>query len=301
MAPLEEIYCFIDDFCKLFEQAEKQRCLSTTKQRCRPCALSLAEIMTILALFHLSSYRTFKDFYLNYVGVQLRSAFPKLVSYNRFLELMPYALMPLAILLRQCQGKETGRYYIDSTPLPVCHNLRIKRHKVFQGIAQRGKTSTGWFFGLKLHLVFNHQGELMSFKLTPGNVQDSRLVESLTQNLRGWLFGDKGYLGQDLKDSLLKRGLHLITRVRKNMKKVSMSTLQRAYLNKRGMIETIIDQLKALCHIQHTRHRSPTNFVVNVLGGLFAYILRPKKVSVRFNQLNNLNNCLNNLTLLTSS
>ncbi len=141
----------------------------------------------------------------------------------------------------------------------------------------------------------------MSFKLTPGNVQDSRLVESLTQNLRGWLFGDKGYLGQDLKDSLLKRGLHLITRVRKNMKKVSMSTLQRAYLNKRGMIETIIDQLKALCHIQHTRHRSPTNFVVNVLGGLFAYILRPKKVSVRFNQLNNLNNCLNNLTLLTSS
>jgi len=135
----------------------------------------------------------------------------------------------------------------------------------------------------------------MVFKLTPGNVDDRKVVEELTKHLEGWLFGDKGYIGKRLNESLLKRGLRLLTRVKKNMKEKVMTPLQQAYLDKRGIIETIIDQLKSLCHIQHTRHRSPTNFVVNVLAGLFAYVLKPKKVSVKFNELNNLK------LLLTSS
>jgi len=296
MVPLLEIYCFLDDFCKYFERVEKQKCLpNPDRKRYRPCALSLSEIMTIIVLFHLSHYRTFKDFYLENICQHMKGEFPKLVSYNRFLELMPYALMPLVVLLHCCQGQKTGKYYIDSTKLPVCDNLRISRHKVFEGLARRGKTSTGWFFGFKLHLVFNNKGELMVFKLTPGNVDDRKVVEELTKHLEGWLFGDKGYIGKRLNESLLKRGLRLLTRVKKNMKEKVMTPLQQAYLDKRGIIETIIDQLKSLCHFQHTRHRSPTNFVVNVLAGLFAYVLKPKKVSVKFNELNNLK------LLLTSS
>jgi hypothetical protein len=248
--------------------------------------------MTIVVLFHLSHYRTFKDFYLESVCKYMRSDFPKLLSYHRFLELMPYAFMPLAVLLHCCQGKQTGKYYIDSTPLTVCHNLRIARHKVFKDLAKRGKTSTGWFFGFKLHLVFNDQGALMTFKLTPGNVDDRKVVVDLTKNLKGWLFGDKGYLSKSLEGSLLKRGLQLFTRVKKNMKDKVISPVQQTFLNQRGIVETIIDQLKSLCHIQHTRHRSPTNFVVNLLAGLFAYVLKPKKVAAKFGCLNNLNTVL---------
>jgi hypothetical protein len=296
MVPLLEIYCFIDDFCKNFELVEKQNCLPNPhRKRYRPCSLSLSEIMTIMVLFHLSHYRTFKNFYLENVCKYMRSDFPKLVSYNRFLELMPYALIPLAVLLHCCQGKQTGKYYIDSTSLPVCHNLRIARHKVFKDLAKRGKTSTGWFFGFKLHLVFNDQGELMACKLTAGNVDDRKVVEDLTRRLEGWLFGDKGYLSKSLEESLLNRGLQLFTRVKKNMKDKVISKVQQALLNQRGIIETIIDQLKSLCHIQHTRHRSPTNFVVNLLSGLFAYVLKPKKPAAKFGDLNNLN------PLLTSS
>ena len=296
MIPLVEIYCFIDDFCKPFTLVQQQNCLpNPNRQRYRPCFMSLSEIMTILVLFHLSHYRTFKDFYLQSVCGHMRSDFPRLVSYHRFLELMPYVSLPLAVLLHCCQGKKTGKYYIDSTKLQVCHNLRITRHKVFQHLAKRGKTSTGWFFGFKLHLVFNDRGELMTFKLTPGNVDDRTVVETLTHHLQGWLFGDKGYLSQALEKSLLQRGLRLFTRVKKNMKEKVMTPVQQAFLNQRGMVETIIGQLKALCHIQHTRHRSPTNFLVNVLAGLFAYVLKPQKVSVKFHHLNNLK------PLLTSS
>lgn len=290
MIPLEEIYCFIDDFCKKYEHLGSNNFIQNkTRKRNRRCKLSLAEIITITVLFHLSHYRTFKDFYTNCVNDQLKQAFPSRVSYNRFTELMPYALMPLAIMLHHCKGHKTGKYYIDSTKLSVCHNLRINRHKVFKDLAQRGKTSTGWFFGFKLHIVLNNYGELMSFKLTSGNIDDRKVIQTLTKNLKGWLFGDKGYLSKTIESSLLQRGLQLFTRVKKNMKNKIMTIAQKAYLNKRNIIETMIDQLKSIYHIQHTRHRSPINFLVNLLTALFAYVLKPNKVSAKFGQFLNVN------------
>lgn len=299
MVPLEEIYCLMDDFCKIFEEGQKSWCLPRPNhKRKRACALSLSEIMTILVLFHLSHYRTFKDFYLHCLLKTMRKDFPRAVSYTRFVELIPHALMPLIALIQGFSGKQTGTYYVDSTQLSVCHNLRIARHKVFKHLAKRGKTSTGWFFGFKLHLVINHHGEIMKVVLTPGNVDDRKMLDKLTANLTGWLFGDKGYLGKNIKDSLLKRGLDLITRAKKNMKKIPLSAVQKFYLSKRGIIETVIGQLKAICHIQHTRHRSPTNWITNIMAGLLAYILKPLKPSVRFHQLNHLST---NLTCLTSN
>lgn len=299
MIPLTEIYCLIDDFCKEFESfIEKNGLQDPNRKRNRSFSMSLSEVMTILVMFHLSHYRTFKDFYLNCIKREYRDYFPTAVSYNRFVELKEYAFMPLLILIKGLRGMPTGRYFVDSTKLPVCHNLRIKRHKVFKDIAHRGKTSTGWFFGFKLHLVLNDKGELMAFDLTSGNVDDRKPIQKLMKGLEGWLFGDKGYLGKDLKETLLKQGLEMITRVKKNMKAIKIPAFKEFLLSKRGIIETVIDQLKHLLQVDHSRHRSVMNFQVNVLGGLLAYIFKPRKVSVSFNRLNDLSP---SIPLLTSN
>ncbi len=289
MLPLTEIFCFIDDFCKQFESANASMLLEDeNKQRDRPFQMYHSEIMTILVCFHLSHYRTFKDFYICCVQQQYKGAFPKLVSYTRFVEIQKLAIMPLVLLLMSCTGALTGKYYIDSSKLEVCHNLRIWGHKVFKGLAKRGKSSTGWFFGFKIHLVVNNHGELVAFCFTTGDKDDRRVVEKLTANLRGWLFGDKGYLSQKLEESLFARGLRLITKVRRNMKERKLNSAERYLLSKRGMIESVIDQLKAICHVQHTRHRSIFNYMANLLGGLMAYVFKPKKPSVGFGELNNI-------------
>jgi IS5 family transposase len=287
MAPVEEIFCFIDDFCKHFEQQMTKNLLPNSKRkRKRRCSHSISEIMTILVMFHLSHYRTFKDFYQNCLKVRYSREFPGIVSYTRMLELIPLAFMPLIVMINAIPGKKLGQYYIDSTKLQVCDNLRIRNHKVFAGCAKRGKTSTGWFFGFKLHLVINRHGELMSFDLTTGEVDDRIVVEKMTEGLQGWLFGDKGYLGIKLVETLRRKGLELITKVRRNMKEIVLTSAQKYLLSKRGVVESVIDQLKALLHIQHTRHRSILNFQVNILAGLLAYIFKPKKPSVHFHQLN---------------
>jgi len=287
MIPLEEIFCVIDDFCKHFEQEHSKHLLFNPHQkRNRNYQMCLSEIMTILFMFHYSHYRTFKDFYLNSILVRHKGDFPKAVSYNRFVELMPTTFMPFLVFISALSGEKTGKYFIDSTKLPVCHNLLIYRHKVFKDVAKRGKTSTGWFFGFKLHLIFNDKGELMDFRLTPGNVDDRAVVEEMVKNLKGWLFGDRGYISQKLKDSLINKEIELVTKVKKNMKEKIIEPIKKYYLDKRGMIETIIDQLKNLLHIDHSRHRSVMNFQINVLGGLLAYIFKPRKVSVPFHEIN---------------
>jgi len=279
MLPLVEIFCLIDDFCKHFQEQSVKIFLPCAKRkRNRKCALQLSGIITIFVMFHLSHYRTFKDFYINCMLVYHKKDFPKLVSYNRFVELIPHAIMPLIMILLGLSGTQTGKYYIDSTKLPVCHNLRINRNKVFKNCAKRGKTSTGWFFGFKLHLVINERGELMSFLLTSGNTDDRTPVEILMQKLQGWLFGDRGYISHQLVDRLMKMGVELVTRVKKNMKEKFIDPIKQQFLNQRGIIETIIDQLKNILHIDHSHHRSVINMQFNVLSGLLAYVFKPKKV-----------------------
>lgn len=183
----------------------------------------------------------------------------------------------MAALFDLLKGRCTGLSIIDATPLAVCDNLRIRGHRVFVGIAARGKTSTGWFFGMKLHLVINHLGELLDIKVTPGNTDDRKPVPGLCATLSGKLYGDKGYISQALRQKLKVLGIDLVTKVRKNMKPIAHSLFDQAMLKRRSLIETVIDELKNLCQIEHTRHRSPVNFTVNLLGGIAAYCLQPNK------------------------
>lgn len=279
---LTRLFCALDDFCRTYEPEWRQQQLASGhRQRQRARSLCLSEILTILIAFHQSQYRTFKAYYVEHVCQHWHAAFPGLVSYNRFVELIPTALIPLSVYARQCYGECTGISFIDSTPLEVCANHRIKAHRVFAGLAKRGKTSLGWFFGFKLHLVVNDRGELLGFALTPGNVDDRQAVPKLAQRLFGKLFGDKGYISQDLVATLLEQfRVHLVTKLKRNMKNRLMEESDKLLLRKRAIIETIIDQLKNVSQIDHSRHRSPLNFLVNVLGGLIAYARQPKKPSL---------------------
>ena len=163
--------------------------------------------MTIMIHFHQSHYRDFKAFYLTYVTKHLAKEFPELVSYTRFNELMQRVLVPLCIYLRCHFGHSTGIAFIDSTKLEVCHNKRIKRNRVFKEFAKVGKSTMGWFYGFKLHIIVNELGEFLSVKVTPGNVDDRAPVRDMTRNIAGKLFGDKGYISAPLCEELLNRDL----------------------------------------------------------------------------------------------
>ena len=239
------------------------------------CGLSESEIMTIVVLYHGSRYRYFKNFYNGVVRTFLKLAFPGLPTYERFIALKPRILVPLTMYFASISGKKTGLYYIDSTALAVCNNKRIARHKVFEGLAARGKTSMGWFFGFKLHLVFNHVNEIVAVKLTPGNVSDATPVPSLVKGLTGKLFGDKGYIGKKLADMLLRQGLALMTRVRKNMKSLPMAIEDKILLNARNMAETIIGNIKAFSSLNIPKHRSITNAFIHTIAAITAYQLNP--------------------------
>ena len=273
------LFCDIDDFCLLFEPLGQERLLET-RQRNRPAALCLSEVMTISTLFHASSYRNFKAYYTEQVLKQYAWAFPRLVSYGRFVELMPSALVPLCGYLQSRKGRCSGISFVDSTSLKVCHNRRIHSHKLFAGCARRGKTSVDWFYGFKLHLVINDRGELLGCYLTPGNCDDRRPVPRMVRRLWGRLFGNKGYISQPLCALLQAQDLRLVTRLKKNMRNKFMALSDKLLLRKRALIETVNDQLKNISQVEHTRHRSLWNFLGNVAAGLIAYTWREKKPSL---------------------
>jgi hypothetical protein len=279
---LLELYCHVDDFCQEWERQQPKVLTSSSGQRVREPGLSESEIMTIVIHFHQSGYRHFKDYYIDHVRVHLRGEFPQLVSYSRFVTLMQRVVVLLWAYAQACCGSCSGISFVDSTALRVCTNRRIKRHKVFAGLAARGQCSLGWFYGFKLHLVINEYGEVLAFTLTPGNVDDRKPIPQMVKWLFGKLFGDKGYLSQPLLETLLEHGLHLITGIRANMQNRLMLMSDKLLLRKRYIIETINDQLKNQSQIEHSRHRSPVNFIVNVVAGLIAYMWQPKKPAINW-------------------
>lgn len=271
----------IDNFCLGYKpEYETKQLGNGSKKRNRERTLCLSEVMTIIVWFHMSSYRTFKDYYVKEVSCHLRWALPFLVSYNRFIELMSDVLIPLCYYLHTRKGICSGISFIDSTKLAVCHNRRINSNKVFSGLASRGKDSVDWFYGFKLHFIVNDQGELLAFRFTLGNIDDREPVPDMVKGLFGKLFGDKGYISQELFNLLYDQGVQLITRLKRNMKNRLMSLFDKLMLRKRAIIETIGDQLKNISQIEHSRHRSPVNFLVNAVSALIAYTHKEKKPSL---------------------
>ncbi|WCR58416.1 MAG: hypothetical protein PG980_000888 [Wolbachia endosymbiont of Ctenocephalides felis wCfeJ] len=210
---ITELFCLVDDFCKSIEENFADKLLSNARKPTRVTEITLPEIVTIVLLYQQSPCKNFKAFYLYHLTSTYKSEFPKLPSYTRFVALKPRVLWHLAMLLQWLceQAKETGISYIDSTSIAVCHAKRIYINKVFAGIAKLSKSSYSWFFGFKLHMVINENGEIQALTLTTGNVDDRKPVPNLTEKLIDLLFGDKGYIAKELFD----RGLKLVTKVKR--------------------------------------------------------------------------------------
>ena len=287
-----EIFSMCDDFSKNFDDIIQKNSIdareSTKKRKYhRDGTMSDAEVMTILVLFHGSGYRCLKHFYLNHVCKHMRHLFPKVVSYNRFVELQKRAVIKLAVFVKTIlMGKCTGISFIDSTPLRVCRNQRILQHKTFKGFAQRGKCSMGWFFGFKLHIICNEMGEIVNFMFTPGNVddRDPLKVERFTEELYGKIIADRGYISKDLFCKLFANGIQLISKLKNKMKNSLMSVADKVLLRKRAIIESVNDELKNMAQIEHSRHRSLHNFVNNLMAGIAAYSFFPKKPMLQFDR-----------------
>lgn len=287
---MTELFCVTDDFCCEYEFEIEKHLLAAPisdnvpKKRNRKGKLSPSEIITILIGYHMGTFKNFKHYYLHFIKIHMQKEFPDAVSYNRFIELQPRVIIPFMLMLKLIGfGECTGITYIDSTPVRVCHNKRISRNKTFKDIAQRGKSTMGWFFGFKLHLVCNEKGELLNFSLTKGNVddRDPDVFNVISKNLFGKLYADKGYISSKLFETLFHNGIHLVTGIRNNMKNRLMTLKDKILLRKRSVIETINDELKNICDIEHSRHRSFHNFLINIIAALTAYSFFPKKPSIK--------------------
>ena len=280
------LFCHVDDFYNAFESEYNKKFLDqdTPSKRwwtTRESRLCPSELMTIALLFHKSNYRTFKHFYIQYVQSHLSALFPDLVSYKQLNKLMRRILFPLFVFQHSLRGNPTGIGFVDSTVLSVCHICRASGHKVFKRVAKKGKTTTGWFYGLKLHLVINHTGEILAWMLSAGNVDDRSPVPVLTKGMFGKIYGDRGYISKQLFEKLYEQGVQLVTRLRARMKNMLMDTVDKVLLFKRSLVETVINKLKTQCQIEHHRHRSLPHFMVNLLAGLAAYSLEQDKPTLR--------------------
>lgn len=278
-----EIFCLVDEFCQEYSKIVDRSLLGNPSKR--PSIMSPSEVITIAIIFQLSGFRTFKHFYLFYVKNHMKEDFPDTVSYNRFTELMQQNLMAMTLFLKTCcLGECSGISFIDSTPVRVCKNKRIHNHKVFKGIATTDRSTMGWFHGLKLHIIINDKGEILNFTITQANVDDRQPLkkERFLDKIYGKLFADKGYIGKELMQMLFVDGVHLITSIRNNMKNPLMSMSDKILLRKRSVTETVNDELKNICQIEHSRHRSFGNFLVNLITGLIAYSFLPKKPSIKY-------------------
>ena len=295
---ITRIFVDVDDFVKdldLFSM-KKQLLGDGVARRDRKTILTLSEMMTIYIGFHLSHHTNFKSYYKDFLSVHFKHLFPNLISYERFNQVQNRLFMPLMLYINnRCLGQCTGISYVDSTTLPVCHIKREKQHKVFKGIAQKSKSTMGWFFGFKIHLIINDKGEILSFCFSRANVddRDTKIMSIMTKEVFGKLFGDRGYIDQKLAEYLWNDGVELIYKRRKNMKSMNLSDTDKILLRKRALIETVNDELKNICSIQHTRHRSLQGFLNNAIPALIAYQSFDKKPSIKIShELNDRNQLL---------
>lgn len=278
---LVEIFCEIDDFCKLLEKDSGIKLLGTKQIAGRKRNLTATEIITISIFFHSSSFKNFKDYYNTLIRGYLNSAFPNAVSYNRFIELRQEILLPLLLFTKtKGLGNCDGISIMDSTKLEVCHIRREHSHKLFKGIAQKGKTSTGWFYGFKLHIIINTSGQIINFFITPGNVADNNheLLDALTKDIFGKLVADKGYIGAF--EQLWEKGIELIHGIRKNMKNKLMDPFNKFLLKKRGVIESVFNIFKEFLSLESSKNRSKIAYFVQICCAILSYYFRPHKPQI---------------------
>lgn len=273
------LYCKVDDFVK--DLSNNFIAINNRKSKAgRKTSLSLSETLTILISFYESSYDCFKHYYKEVILVEHQDDF-KLVSYEHFTRLIGKALPYLTLVLNNLLVKCDGNSFIDSTSIAVCKDYRIYSHKVFKNFASRTKTTKGWYYGLKLHLIINLQGELIKVSFSSGNKDDRKHLSKMTQGIFGKLCGDRGYISKKLFQDLWAEGIELITGIKRKMKNYLMPFINKIMLLKRVLVESVISRIKLLEKFEHSRHRSPVNAFSHMIACLINYQLLPDKPSIK--------------------
>jgi hypothetical protein len=274
---LVHLFCLVDDLVS--EIQTNQLNPPTQNSRGRTAVLCSSEIVTLGILYQWSGIKSVKGFYETAKHHKLyQQAFPAWPSYKIFVEQMnlqsTLALNILVILLACNRTTHTQRkqhlQFVDATPLPVCKNKRISSHKVAKEVAELGKSSTGWFYGFKLHITCNEQGELLSVTITPGNTDDRTPLKKLFKHLKGIVVGDAGYVSEKWKEYFEKIGIHLFTATKKTMKKL-MTKLQHCLLKRRQRIESVFHVLKDNLNMVSSLPRSVNGHFARYIYGLVAY------------------------------
>ena len=266
------IFYLTDNFCQEYQKWEQNNLIPTNKKRNRSSILSLSELLTIVLYFYISPCQDFKNYYLYYLSSKYKGYF-QLPSYVRVVQLWPRLILPLSLMMHMLKGEKTGIYFIDSTKLQICHNKRTSSNRVFGKIAKMGKSSYGWFMGVKLHIIINNKGAIMAIKITKGNNSDISAANSLAKDLNGTIYGDKGYISKKLFEQLFAEGVRLFTGIRKDMHNHLLPMSDKILMRKRVLIESVFNVLKNSMKLEHSRHRSPANFIVHVLACIHSYSL----------------------------
>ena len=282
MCKYTTIFTIVDDFCKSYEEWINHKLLSSGKQRKRAGKLSLSEAISIMIFYHFSEFKHLKIYYHHFVSNGKWFRDPP--CYDRFIQIIPSLFLPIVIMMHYLSGRKTGFYYVDSTHFTVCKNIRISRHKTFDGLAARSRSSIDWFYGFKLHMIINNKSEIVAIKITKGNVDDRKAFEEmvLKRDLKGKCYADKGYVSRDLFTRLYNRGLMLITGIKRNMQSYLIPILDKIYLRKRFIIETIFGYIKEHFNVRPNKHRSPTNFFASLFAALIAFQIKPDKPTISY-------------------
>lgn len=285
MIDLTELYVEIDDFCRKICDNLNQHLLGVGKLTIIDTpGLNLSEVLTILVYYHFSRFDCLKHYYLIKMRTGHKKEFPNLPSYNRFIERIPEVALLAVLYLQYRQVAFNGGGYIDSTPLRVCNNKRTSSHRVFKFVANLGRSSMGWFYGFKLHIICDFMGNIIKCKITRASTNDLKAGKEMMSGLSGKIFADKGYIGKKEFTELFNQGLILVTGIRKGMKNRLLSIWDKILLKKRSLIESVYHIMKDSLHLEHSRHRSVTNAGIYYITTVIAYCWKPNKPKIKFNK-----------------
>ena len=263
------IYSFVDDFIKSITQDLQYAPPTKTFN------LTIAELVSLAIFRYLMGFKTWKEFY-KFIKTYHQQDFPNLPKYGNFLRAMnrlsffAYFMQQGFLNFFKKITKRRDIKFVDSTKLKVCRNKREFTHQVCKNIARKGKSSIGWFYGFKLHIICNELMQILEFTITPGNTDDREGLEMIWNDIFGMIIADAGYIGKKRQEKAFNLGKRLLTAVKANMKKM-MTFMQHILLKLRQRVETVYSVLKLRLGIETTLPRSPLGYFAHYIWCILAY------------------------------
>ncbi len=269
MKNIVEVYCLVDNLVKFLTPKIKKSLAG------RPGNLTTTDYVVLAIIKQQIGIKTVKQFY-EVAKNAYASCFPAFPSYQQFnhgiKSTFQFFIAISWILMQRVRRKGRKYHFVDSTPLEVCSNQYRFSAKLFKGLASAGKNMHGWFWGFKLHLIINDNMEIESLKITNGSASDISVLDKVfVEGIKGILIGDKGYVGEEKGIELAKNKLLLITKPRKNMRKLPATKEMNYLLSKRQSIESVFSALKYRLSAVNTFARSAESFFVSVFSAITAY------------------------------